>query len=264
MTLNDAAARPPSMTAIPSDVRLAERCEAWLAQDAATRDPALRDQIILANLGVAERIANRFHDSRTVSRDDLRQMARTGLVAAVNRYDPERGVPFLPYAIACVVGEIKRGLRDTTWRLNVSHRVKELTVRLLAERDRLTVSLGCSPTLAELAVSLRTSQEAIAEALEAASTRAVLSLDHPVAHDSAVELGDTIPAEPPHEELEDLLLLPRLIDRLPEIERRIVVLYFFEDLRQRDIGDLLGCSQMQISRLLAKAVNRLRASLLVP
>jgi RNA polymerase sigma-B factor len=243
-----------------------QQAEPWLTEYATTRDPALRDQIVLAYLGLAERLAARFQQGQTISREDLLQTARTGLVAAVNRYDPQRGVPFLPYAVACVVGELKRSLRDTSWRLHVSRRVKTLTLHVLAELDRLRVELGRPPTLAELADRLQTSEELIAEAIEAANTRVVLSLDLPLARHSqwSVALGDTLAADGPTDELEDRLMLRELVGQLPEIERRVVVLYFFHELKQRDIASRLGCSQMQVSRLLRRAIARLRATLVAP
>jgi RNA polymerase sigma-B factor len=243
-----------------------DQVEAWLAEYATTRDPALRDQIVLAYLGLAERLAARFQEGHTLTREDLLQTARTGLVAAVARYDPQRGVPFFPYAVACVVGELKRTLRDTSWRLHVSRRVKTLTLHVVAELDRLRVELGRPPTLAELADRLQTSEELVAEAMEAANTRVVLSLDRPLPHHSqpSMVLADTLPANGPAVELEDRLLLPELVAQLPETERRTVVLYFFHELRQRDIALRLGCSQMQVSRLLRRAITRLRTMLLVP
>jgi RNA polymerase sigma-B factor len=242
----------------------ADQVETWLAEYAATRDPELRDRIVLAHLGLAERLAARFQDGHAVTREDLLQTARTGLVAAVTRYDPDRGVPFLPYAVACVVGEIKRGLRDTSWRLHVSRRMKNLSLRVVAELDRLRVELGRAPTIAELAERLETGEELVAEAIEAANTRVVLSLDRPVGNGNGwtATLGDLLPASGPTDEPEDRLVLPRLLRRLPEPERRVVVLYFFHELKQSDIAPRLGCSQMQVSRLLRRAVTRLRSGLL--
>ncbi|HZD73451.1 MAG TPA: sigma-70 family RNA polymerase sigma factor [Actinomycetota bacterium] len=244
----------------------AHQTQTWLAEYAKTKDPALRDQIVLAHLQLAERLATRFREGPTFTHEDLLQTARTGLVAAVTRYDPQRGVPFLPYAIACVIGEIKRSLRDTSWRLHVSRRTKDLTLQLLPEIDRLRVQLGRSPTIAELAARLHTSQELVTEAIQAADTRVVLSLDHPLghSHQPPVPLGDTLAATTPTDEPEDLLMLPQLIARLPHTERQVVVLYFFHERKQQDIATQLGCSQMQVSRLLRRALTRLRATLLVP
>jgi len=243
-----------------------ELVDAWLAEFAVTRDPELRDRIVLAHLGLAERLANRFHAGPLISQEDLQQTARMALVAAVDRYDLSRGVPFLSYAVACVVGEIKRALRDTTWRLHVTRRIKDLALQVIPEMERLRASLRRSPTLAELATQLDTSEEEIAAALEAVNTRTVLSLDGPPNEqdEGSLSLADALAAETGTDDLVDLLVLPELIDALPEIERRTVILYFFHELRQRDIGPLLGCSQMQVSRLLNRAVRRLRAMLLLP
>jgi RNA polymerase sigma-B factor len=239
--------------------------EAWLSEYATTRDPRLRERIVLAYLGLAQKVASRFRETPTLTREDLLQTARAGLVAAVNRYDPDRGVPFVSYVVACMVGEIKRSLRDTSWRLHVARPVKNLALAALGEVDQLRVQLGRSPTLAEIAARLHTSQEQVAEAIEAANTRVVWSLDRPLLADgrSAGCLADTLAAQAPTVEREDLLVLPELLAQLPETERRVVMLYFFEELRQHDIGRQLGCSQMQVSRLLRSAIARLR-SMLVP
>jgi RNA polymerase sigma-B factor len=240
--------------------------EGWLDEYAATRDPALRDRIVMAYLELAARLASRFHEHPPVAREDLQQTARMGLVAAVERYDPGRGVPFLAYAVACMVGEVKRSLRDATWQVHVSRRIKDLVVQLLPVLDELRATLSRSPTLAELAIRLEATEEMVAEALEALNTRSVLSLDRPLnRHDEwSTPLAETLPADAPDVELEDLVLLPRAVERLPEVERRVIVLYYFHELRQRDIAERLGCSQMQVSRLLSRAVHRLRAMLLVP
>jgi RNA polymerase sigma-B factor len=244
-----------------------ELVKAWLAEFSVTRDPRLRDRIVLAHLGLAERLAARFHEGPTTTHEDLQQTARMGLVAAVNRYDLTRGVPFLSYAVACVVGELKRMLRDTTWRLHVTRRTKDLALRVMPEIDRLRATLRRSPTLAELAAGLDTTEEQITEALEAVNSRTVLSLDRPSTgedDDSSLPLADVLVTDTADDELVDLLLLPELIERLPDAERRAVVLYFFDELRQRDIAELLSCSQMQVSRLLTRAIGRLRAMLLLP
>ena len=243
-----------------------ELAEAWLSEYSITRNPALRDRIVLAYLRLADRLAMRFHEVSTISREDLEQTARMGLVAAVNRYDPTRGVPFLSYAVGCIVGELKRSLRDTSWRVHVPRRVQDVTLRLLPEVDRLRARLCRSPTLAELAAELDTTEETVSEALEAAETRTVLSLDRPASDRDAsfAALREILPAEAPGEDLEDLILLPEVIGRLPEAERLALILYFFHEQRQRDIGERLGCSQMQVSRLLARALVRLRAMLLLP
>ena len=186
-----------------------------------------------------------------------------GLVAAVDRYDPGYGNPFVPYAVACVIREIKRYLRDTSWRVHVARPAKERSLRVLKALDELPHTLGRSPTVAELAGHLGLSEEDALEAIEVAHTHQQVSLDQRVGEDGDTSLGDRLPAAPPREEPEDLLLLPGLIDSLPERERQIVVLRFFHDLDQYEIAGRVGCSQMHVSRLLRRALGRLRAQLLV-
>jgi RNA polymerase sigma-B factor len=249
---------------LPGDERAVSRVEDWFRQYADTHDPAVRERIIVAYLGLADRLAERYRSSRGVTPEDLRQTARVGLVAAVDRYDPGYGSPFVPYAVACVVGEIKRCLRDTSWRVHVSRPAKERSLRVLKALDELPHTLGRSPTVTELAGHVGLTEDDALEAIEVAHTRQEVSLDQRVGEDGDTSLGDRLPAAPPREEPEDLLLLPGLVDSLPEPERQIVVLRFFHDLDQYEIAGRVGCSQMHVSRLLRRALDRLRTQLLVP
>jgi RNA polymerase sigma-B factor len=254
---------PAASDVLPGDEHAVNRVEAWFRQYADTRDADIREQIIVSYLGLADRLAERYRGSRGASPEDLRQTARVGLVAAVDRYDPDYGNPFVPYAVACVVGEIKRYLRDTSWRVHVSRPVKERSLRLCKALDELPHTLGRSPTVPELAAHLGMSEDEALEAIEVAHTRSEVSLDQQIGEEGDTSLGDRLPAAPPREELEDLLLLPGLVDSLPEPEREIVVLRFFHDLDQYDIAAKVGCSQMHVSRLLRRALGRLRTQLLV-
>ena len=254
---------PAASDVLPGDEHAVNRVEAWFRQYADTRDPDIREQIIVSYLGLADRLAERYRGSRGASPEDLRQTARVGLVAAVDRYDPDYGNPFVPYAVACVVGEIKRYLRDTSWRVHVSRPVKERSLRLCKALDELPHTLGRSPTVLELAAHLGISEDETLEAIEVVHTRSEVSLDQQVGEEGDTSLGDRLPAAPPREELEDLLLLPGLVDSLPELEREIVVLRFFHDLDQYNIAAKVGCSQMHVSRLLRRALGRLRTQLLV-
>jgi RNA polymerase sigma-B factor len=247
----------------PGDQDAANAVEEWLKDYATSRDPQLRERIILAYLGLADRLAGRFRESRGTTPEDLRQTARAGLIAAVDRYDPGFGNPFVPYAVACVVGELKRYLRDTSWRVHVSRPVKERSLRLCKALDELPHTLGRSPTVPELADHLGISEEDTLEAIEVVHTRSEVSLDQQIGEEGDASLGERLPAAPPREEPEDLLLLPGLVDGLPEPEREIVVLRFFHDLDQYDIAARVGCSQMHVSRLLRRALGRMRNQLLV-
>jgi RNA polymerase sigma-B factor len=227
----------------PGDRIAAGEVDSWLCDYATSRDPVLRERIILSYLGMADRLADRYHTSRGTTTEDLRQTARAGLIAAIDRYDPSYANPFVAYAVACVVGELKRYLRDTSWRLHVPRTLKEQAMRVCKLADQLQQTLGRSPTITELARRLEVDEEVL-EALAVAQSRQELSLDRPVG-----------------EEAEDLLLLPVLVATLPNLERQVVVLRFFHDLDQDTIAARIGYSQMQVSRLLRRALARLRTDL---
>jgi RNA polymerase sigma-B factor len=246
----------------PGDQDAVDRVEEWFRQYAATGDADVRQRIIVAYLGLADRLAERFRGGSGASGDDLVQTARVGLVAAVDRYDPGRGNPFVPYAVACVVGELKRSLRDTSWRIHVARPVKERALRIQQALETLPQRLGRSPTIAEIAEHLEVGEEQVLEAIEVMNTRAQPSLDQPVGDDSATSVGDLVPAPEGDGEAEDRLLLPELLGRLPELEREVVVLRYYHELNQDEIAARIGYSQMHVSRLLRRALARMRAQLL--
>jgi RNA polymerase sigma-B factor len=248
----------------PGDQDAANAVEEWLKDYATSRDPRLRERIILAYLGLADRLAGRFRESRGTTTEDLRQTARAGLIAAVDRYDPGFGNPFVPYAVACVVGELKRHLRDTSWRLHVPRPLKEQALRLSQAADELHQRLGRSPTSSELAEHLEVGEEEVLEALAAAGTRREVSLDQPVGNDLDGSLGDLVAAPAAREEPEDLLALPGMVAALPQLEREVIMLRFFQELDQYEIAARVGYSQMHISRLQRRALARMRAQLVEP
>ena len=233
----------------PGDREAATQVEEWLQAYAASRNPELRERIILAYLGLADRLASRFRTSRGTSPEDLRQTARAGLIAAVDRYDPGYGNPFLPYAVACVVGELKRHLRDTSWRLHVPRPLKEQALRLCRAADELHQHWGRSPSTLELAEHLELGEEEVLEGLAAAGSRLEVSLDQPAGEEGDLRLGDLVAAPGAREEPEDLLALPDLVAKLPELEREVIMLRFFQELDQDEIAARVGFSQMHVSRL---------------
>jgi RNA polymerase sigma-B factor len=242
--------------------RVAETAGAsWLLEYAVSRDLVLRERIILAYLGLADRLAARYRHGRGTTPEDLTQTARAGLIAAIDRYDPAKGAAFVPFAVACVVGELKRHLRDTGWRLHVPRPRKEQVLRLYQTADELHQTLGRAPTTRELADHLGRTEEELLETWAAAQSQIGLSLDRPAGDDTDASLGDLVAAAGPREEPEDLLVLAGLIADLPDRERQTIVLRFFQDLNQDDIAARLGYSQMQVSRLLRRALDRLRAQL---
>jgi RNA polymerase sigma-B factor len=245
----------------PDDESAVQRVEQWFHDSAENRDPAVRERIILAYLGLADRLADRYRGNRAVSLEDLRQVARLGLIKAVDRYQPQRANPFVPYAVATVVGELKRHLRDASWRLRVPRGPKDLTPRLCRAVEELPQRIGRSPTIAELAEFLDASEEQVLEAIEVAQTRSAPSLDQPAGEEGDAVLGDFVAEQPGGEELEDLLVLPQLLGRLPERERKIVLLRYVEELTQDQIATRMHLSQMHVSRLLRRALERMRGQL---
>ena len=248
----------------PGDQAAATEVEGWLQDYATSRDPVLRDRIILAYLGLADRLASRYRHSRGTTPEDLVQTARAGLIAAVDRYNPDFGNRFVPYAVACVVGEVKRHLRDSSWRLHVPRPLKEQALRLCRAADELHQRLGRSPTTSELAEHFGVSEEEVLEGLAAVGSRIEVSLDQPASDDGDASLGDLIAAAGAREEPEDLLVLPGLVAALPALEREIIMLRFFQDLNQYEIAAKVGFSQMHISRLQRRALAGMRAQLMEP
>ena len=230
----------------------------------ATPEPDLaadREQVILDHLELADRLAARYRNNPNTTPDDLRQTARVALISAVDRYDPARGVPFVPFAIATIVGELKRYLRDATWSVRIPRSVKEHALQLLQARRNLDHGGDRWPALEELADLLDLTSEQVAHAIRAVENRTVLSLDMPVDDDGGTALGELLAGPAPEVEVEDRLALPELVDALPPEERTAVVLHYFRGLKQREVGALIGVSQMQVSRLLSRSRERLRRQL---
>jgi RNA polymerase sigma-B factor len=216
---------------------------------------ALRNQLVADHLSVGQAIARRFA-GRGEPLDDLEQVAMIGLVKAVERFDPDMGVPFVGYAVPTITGELRRHFRDRTWVLKVSRRAKDLHVQMPAAIERLAVQLGRSPTPAELAESLGRSLDEVLDALDAESAYRTVSTDTVEGSAAANRsLGRT-----PTTELaaaDDRMLVRELLDSLPEREREIVRLRFFEDLSQPEIAARIGISQVHVSRLLRRSLDQL-------
>jgi RNA polymerase sigma-B factor len=221
---------------------------------------ALRDEIIEAWLPMAERLAGRFR-SRGESYEDLRQVACLGLVKAVDRYDPERGHAFESYAVPTVTGEIKRHFRDHMWTLHVPRRVQDLRnrVRFACQDLSQTVS-GRRPTVAEIAEHARMSEEDVLVGLEALESFTALSLDAELpGSEDGYSLGDSLGApDPALDTVVDREAVKPRLENLPERERAILYMRFFDDMTQSSIAERLGISQMHVSRLISRCCNRLR------
>jgi RNA polymerase sigma-B factor len=225
-----------------------------------TGDRRLRDELVEEHAPLAHFLASRFAN-RGESRDDLVQVALVGLFKAVERFDPGRGLQFSTFATPTILGELKRHFRDRGWTVRVPRRVQELHLQLGRIISTLGQEQGRSPTPAEVAERAGVSEEAVLEAMEAGSLYRLVSLDASVApddegNDLAACLGDD---DPEFERIEHRSEIAELLSVLPARERRIVELRFFESLTQSEIAERVGVSQMHVSRLLTRSLERLRA-----
>jgi RNA polymerase sigma-B factor len=239
----------------------AERTAALLAARAVADDPdevrRINGEIVQLNRGVALAVAARYR-SRGVPLEDLRQAACEGLVKAVARFDPERSGELLTFAVPTIRGEIQRYFRDRAWSIRPPRRVQELQQRLGPASEELCQSLGREPTGADLAAWLDVPQRDVEEALQLHECFVTVSLDRP--GPGGLRLAEVV-TEPGEDELsrvEARLVLAPAVRRLTDRERRILYLRFVEDRTQAEIGAELGVSQMQVSRLLSRALGELR------
>lgn len=217
----------------------------------------LRNALVEEHIGVADFLARRFAN-RGEPIDDLRQVASVGLVKAVERFDPDRGIAFTSFAVPTITGEIKRHFRDRTWSVRVPRNLQELTLEIERARTDLGQQLGRSPTVSEIAAHLDVTDEAVLEGIEAATYYRSGSLDAPTPGAERGSLGDHIPStDDEHTEAENRTLVRQLLAELPVRERRIVYLRYFEGLTQSEIAEQMGISQMHVSRLLSKSMEQL-------
>ena len=221
--------------------------------------PGVRDELIENFLPLAESLARRYQHSGQPL-DDLVQVASIGLLKAVDRFDPGRGVTFESYAIPTILGELKRYHRDQGWSVRMPRRLQEHTLLIKDAVPVLAQDLGRSPTIAEIAAHAQLSEEEVLEAMDAQDAYASISLDAPIDEDSeGSTLSDRLSTDVEEFEIaEEWAEFEPHLQRLPERERRILVLRFFRDWTQSQIAEDLGISQMHVSRLLSQTLLKLR------
>jgi RNA polymerase sigma-B factor len=226
-----------------------------------TGDREVRDQLIEAHLRLAEHLARRFAN-RGVALDDLIQVASLGLVKAVERFDPERGLEFSTFATPTIVGELKRYFRDKGWAVRVPRRIQELHVEINAMVGELTQRLGRSPTISELAQVAGVCEEDVLEAMEAAQAYRSTSIDATANDEDGRGLANQLGDEDDRLfNAENRMLINDLLTTLPRREQLMLHLRFFEGMTQSQIADRLGISQMHVSRLLTRSLGQLRQRL---
>lgn len=224
----------------------------------------LLDQVILINRGVAEAVASRYR-RRGVPMEDLQQAAYEGLVKAVYRFDPTMGKDLLTYAVPTIRGELQRHFRDHSWTVRPPRRVQELQWRVNRCIEDLTQELGHEPSDGQIRDKMHISPAEYDEAIVAFGCFTPTSLDQPVSHDGAATVGDLLPDDAADvrdlDAAEARTALAPVIKDLPERDKRIIYLRFFEDQTQEEIGEELGVTQMQVSRLLSRILRDLRSAL---
>jgi RNA polymerase sigma-B factor len=223
---------------------------------------SLREAAIVAFLPVARRIARRY--SRADNGEDLYQVACVGLVKAVDRFDPQLGHAFLSYAVPTIDGEVKRHLRDQSWEIHVPRRLRDRHRRVLLAQDELRrAGEGRGCTVRDVQRITGISEEDILQALRAGQARNPLSIDEQRGPERDFTLTETLGEDDPAlDRVTDLIALGPVIRTLPDRERRILGLYFFSSMTQREVAHAIGVSQMHVSRLLTRTCAFLRQSLL--
>lgn len=224
-------------------------------------DAAAREELLLRHRPLALYLAKRFA-GRGESKEDLEQVASIALLNAIDRFDTTRDVKFSTFATVTIVGELKRHLRDKGWAVRVPRSLQELAVRVNQTLPELSQELGRSPTVREIAERVGAAEDDVLEALDAARAYTADSLDAPVGNEEGgLTTGDTLAVHDERfEQLDGWASVAPLIDRLPARERTILYMRFFEEKSQSQIAEVLGISQMHVSRLLAKVLETLRGT----
>jgi RNA polymerase sigma-B factor len=223
-------------------------------------DDEAREALLVRHRPLAIYLARRFQ-GRGESREDLEQVASMALLKAIDRLEPDREATFSTFATITIIGELKRHLRDRGWAVRVPRPVQELAVELNRAMGTLTQELGRSPTVRELAGRVGASEEGVLEALDASRAYAADSLDASEGGDDSTPADRLAGEDERFERLDAWQSLAPTIRRLPERERTILYLRFFEEKTQSEIARELGLSQMHVSRLLARTLSRLRGQL---
>lgn len=224
------------------------------------QDQRARDELVERFLPLARKLARRYAGAREPF-DDLVQVASLGLVKAVDRFDTSRGTAFSSFAVPTILGELKRYFRDLGWSVHVPRGAQELALKVEEAQQQLTTKTGRPPSVDELAQYLELSIEDVLDALETAGAHHSTSLDAP--HDDvdgeSTTLAEAFGEEDKHYELVDAsITIATAARELSTRERRVLVLRFVEDMTQTQIADEIGVSQMQVSRILRRALSRLR------
>jgi RNA polymerase sigma-B factor len=250
----------------PEDTRLATRAAFAALRQLSPNDPArldLREYLVRLHLPMVDSLARRFVN-RGEPLDDLTQVGTIGLLKAIDRFAYERGVEFSTYATPTILGEIKRHFRDRGWSIRVPRRLQEMRLSLAATTAELTQELGRAPTTGEIAERLGVDEESVAEGFASANAYSTVSLDATdVREDAGGSMIEALGADDAElGNVEYRASLRPLLAALDPRDKRILVLRFFYGMTQSQIADEIGMSQMHVSRLLSRTLERLRKAML--
>ena len=249
------------MTASGGDPLGSLTVDELFARHRAAADPAVLEELVVRFAPLVRSVARRYQ-ARGEPLDDLVQVANVGLLKAIARFDPDRGFAFTSFATPTMLGELKRHFRDSGWAVHVPRGVKERALELATATDKLSARLGRSPSVAELAAELGATQEQTLDALEAYHGRHAAPLERGPDEDD--ERGPSGPAatigaeDAGLDHAEYMTVIARGVDALSDADRRLLRLRFDEDLTQSEIARRIGTSQMQVSRLLRAAIEKIR------
>ncbi len=227
-------------------------------------DEAVQEKIILRYKDLVASVARKYSRNNSIH-EDLVQVGMIGLLAAIKRYDETYGKSFESFAIPTIIGEIKRYLRDKTWSVHVPRRVKELGPKIKNAVDELTRINQKSPTVEEIAVYLDVSEEEVLETMEMGKSYKALSVDRKIEADSdgnTVAILDIVGDEDTgYDTIDQRMILEKVLPVLSEREQLILQYTYFENKSQKETGEILGISQMHVSRLLRKSLLKLREAI---
>lgn len=225
-------------------------------------DPRARRELVERYTPLADRLAFRYR-GRGEPIDDLKQVAALGLLNAIKRFDTERNVRFATFATTTILGELRRHLRDKTWSVRVPRSLQERWLEASRAAADLAQELGASPTIGQIAQRIGATTEEVLEAMDAGGAYTAGSLDAPVGDSSGgASVGDLIAdVDRNLDNAEDRVAVAAHLRKLPERERVILYMRFFDGLTQTEIADRVGVSQMHVSRLLRKSLREVHAGL---
>jgi RNA polymerase sigma-B factor len=239
--------------------------QSLLRDYAQSRDPRVREQLVSLHDRMVRYLASRFGLGAGTTVDDLVQVGYIGLLSAIDRYDPAKGVSFATYAVPTILGELKRYFRDQTWGLKAPRRLRELGLSLRKMREELEQTLGRPPTIQEMATAASVSEDRLLQAMDLDRVYQPASLDAQLVDEGGTERASAWDAigdlDPQLERIEERESLRRALELLDARQRRIMELRFFAELSQAEVARRMGISQMHVSRLERQALHRLRSML---